>query len=101
MGRGSVRVVLPDRCHASDGEALRFGRSMQFNAGMRYRGQDALLGMLAPIWQVAILGCLLVTIVVAGYKLLMRGPSRMLRGVVVAGGAIVGVIILGVLFTMA
>ena len=74
---------------------------MQFNAHMQYHAQDALLGMLAPIWQIAILACLLVVLVVAGYKLLMRGPSRMLRGVVMAGGAIVGVVLLTMLFSMA
>ena len=68
---------------------------------MQYHAQDALLGMLAPIWQIAILACLLVVLVVAGYKLLMRGPSRMLRGVVMAGGAIVGVVLLTMLFSMA
>jgi hypothetical protein len=73
---------------------------MEFNAHMKPHGQDALLGLLAPIWQIAIMVCLIVVTLVAGYKLLMRGPSRMLRGVVMAGGAVVGVIVIGMLFSM-
>ena len=74
---------------------------MEFNAHMQPHAQDALLGLLAPIWQLAILACLIVVTVVAGHKLLMRGPSRMLRGVVMAGSAVVGVIVIGMLFSMA
>jgi hypothetical protein len=74
---------------------------MELNAHMRLHAEDALLGLLAPIWQLAILACLIVVTVIAGHKLLMRGPSRMSRGVVMAGGAVVGVIVLGMLFSMA
>ena len=73
---------------------------MEFNAHMKPHAQDALLGLLAPIWQIAIMACLIVVTVVAGYKLLLRGPSRMLRGVVMAGVAVVGVIVIGMLFSM-
>ena len=79
---------------------LRVRRAMEFNADMKPHAQDALLGLLAPIWQLAIMVCLIVVTVVAGYKLLMRGPSRMLRGVVMAGSAVVGVIVIGMLFSM-
>lgn len=68
---------------------------------MKPHAQDALLGLLAPIWQFAIMACLIIVTIVAGHKLFMRGPSRMLRGVVMAGGAIVGVIVIGMLFSMA
>ena len=68
---------------------------MEFNAHMRPHAQDALLGLLAPIWQLAIMACLIVVTIVAGHKLLM------LRGVVMAGSAVVGVIVIGMLFSMA
>jgi hypothetical protein len=68
---------------------------------MRVSGADALLGMLFPVWQLVIAVCLVIVTVIAGHKLLMRGPSRMSRGVVVAGGAILGVVLLSVLFSLA
>jgi len=74
---------------------------MELNAPMRLTSEDALLGMLFPMWQLVIAVCLIIVTVVAGHKLLMRGPSRMSRGVVVAGGAVVGVVLLGILFAIA
>jgi len=71
------------------------------NAPMRVSGEDALLGMLFPMWQIVIAVCLVIVTVIAGHKLLMRGPSRMSRGVVVAGGAILGVVLLSLLFSLA
>jgi hypothetical protein len=68
---------------------------------MRYVADDALLGLLAPFWQLVIGLCLVVVTIVAGHRLLMRGPSRMSRAIVVAGGAVVGVVLLGVLLSMA
>lgn len=68
---------------------------------MRVAGEDALLGMLFPVWQIVIAVCLVIVTIVAGHKLLMRGPSRMSRGVVVAGGAIVGVVLVSFLLTLA
>jgi len=74
---------------------------MELNATMRLSAQDALLGLLAPIWQITIAACLLVVTVIAAHKLVMRGPSQMSRGVMMAGGAILGVIAIGVLFSIA
>ncbi|HEY7174545.1 MAG TPA: hypothetical protein VH442_06485 [Micromonosporaceae bacterium] len=74
---------------------------MEFNADMRLYAQDALLGMLAPIWQLTIVACLIIVTVIAAHKLFMRGPSRMSRGIVMAGGAVVGVIAVGILLSMA
>ncbi len=74
---------------------------MEFNAYMRLYAEDALLGLLAPIWQIVISVCLVLVTAVAGVKLFLRGPSSMSRGIVLAGGAIVGVIVVGLLFSMA
>jgi hypothetical protein len=68
---------------------------------MRSYADDALLGLLLPFWQVIIGVCLLVVTVVAAHRLLMRGPSRMSRAIVVAGGAIVGVVVIGLLLSVA
>jgi hypothetical protein len=68
---------------------------------MRSMADDALLGMLLPFWQVVIGVCLVVVTVVAAHRLLMRGPSRMSRAIVMAGTAIVGVIVIGLLLSVA
>jgi hypothetical protein len=73
---------------------------MEFNALMRLYAQDALLGMLAPIWQATIAACLIVVTVIAAHKLFMRGPSRMSRGIVMAGSALVGVLVVGFLVSI-
>jgi hypothetical protein len=68
-------------------------------ARMRLSAGEALLGMLAPMWQLVIGVLVLVVVVVSMHRLLLRGPSRMNRAVVVMGGAIIGVFLLGVLFS--
>lgn len=74
---------------------------MEFNASMPLLAEDALLGMLFPFWQLVIALCLVGVSVVAAHKLLMRGPSRMSRAIIVAGGAVVGVLVIGLLVSMA
>jgi len=68
-------------------------------ARMRWSAAETLLGMLAPMWQLVIGVLVLVVVVVSLHRLLLRGPSRMNRAVVVMGGAIIGVFLLGVLFS--
>ena len=68
---------------------------------MRVAAEDALLGLLFPIWQAAIGVCMLVVLVVAGHRLVLRGPSRMSRAIVLSGGAIVGVLMVALVFSMA
>jgi hypothetical protein len=63
-------------------------------AGM---SQDALLGLLFPVWQLLIGACVLVTVVLCGWRLLRRGPSRMTRALIVTGGAALGLATLGLL----
>jgi hypothetical protein len=58
---------------------------------------DALLGMLFPIWQLAIGLCLLAVLVVSVRRLAARGPSRMTTALLVTGSAVVGLAVLGVL----
>jgi hypothetical protein len=58
---------------------------------------DALLGMLLPLWQLTIGACVLAAVVVAGWRLSHRGPSRMTRALVVTGTAIVALAVIGVL----
>jgi hypothetical protein len=68
---------------------------------MRVVAEDAILGLLYPIWQVVIGICLLGVSVVAAHKLLMRGPSRMSRAIVVMGSAIICIIAVGFLLSVA
>jgi hypothetical protein len=59
--------------------------------------QDALLDLLLPVWQVAIGLCVLAAVVVAGFRLARRGPSRVTTGLLVTGGAVVALCALGLL----
>ena len=63
-------------------------------AGM---SQDALLGLLFPVWQLAIGVAVLATVALSTRRLLRRGPSRMTRALIVTGGAALGLATLGVL----
>lgn len=58
---------------------------------------DALLDLLMPLWQVVIGVLVLVTLVVAGHRILMRGPSRMGGAMLLAGGAVIGLAVIGYL----
>ena len=67
------------------------------NGGM---SQDALLGQLFPLWQFAIGGCVLVTVVLCTRRLLRRGPSRMTRAMIVTGSAAIGLATLGLVLAV-
>jgi hypothetical protein len=58
---------------------------------------DAVLDLLMPLWQVVIGLLVLVTLVVAGRRILMRGPSRMGGAMLLAGGAVIGLAVVGYL----
>jgi hypothetical protein len=64
---------------------------------MAVMAQDGLLGLLYPLWQFAIGGCVLVTLVLATRRLMRRGPSRMTSALLVTGGAAVCLAVLGLL----
>jgi hypothetical protein len=61
---------------------------------------DALLDLLMPLWQVVIGVLVLVTLVVAGHRILMRGPSRMGGAMLLAGGAAIGLAVVGYLVNL-
>jgi hypothetical protein len=50
---------------------------------------EALTGLLMPFWQLLIGLVVLVTVVVAAYRLVQRGPSRMGGAMLLVGGAVV------------
>lgn len=52
---------------------------------------DPLLGMLLPVWQLAIGLFVVAAVVVAGVRLAQRGPSRITTGLLVTGAAIVAI----------
>lgn len=58
---------------------------------------DALLDLLMPLWQAVVGVLVLVTLVVAGHRIFMRGPSRMGGAMLLAGGAVIGVAVVGYL----
>jgi hypothetical protein len=66
---------------------------------MASMSQDALLGMLFPLWQVVIGGCVLVVLVVSTRRLIRRGPSRMGRALIVSGSAALALAVLGLLLS--
>jgi hypothetical protein len=53
--------------------------------------RDALLGLLAPAWQILITGCLVVVLVFGLRRLGRRGTSRMNTAILVTGGLIVAI----------
>jgi hypothetical protein len=59
--------------------------------------QDALLNLLLPAWQIAIGLCVLAAVVVAGFRLARRGPSRITTALVLTGGTVLGICALGLL----
>ena len=52
---------------------------------------DALLGLLAPAWQILITGCLVVVLIFGLRRLGSRGASRMNTAILVTGGLIVAI----------
>ena len=58
---------------------------------------DALLDLLLPLWQLVIGALVLVTVVVSTHRLIRRGPSRMGGAMLLAGGAVIGLAVLGYL----
>ena len=66
---------------------------------MTAMSQDALLGLLFPVWQLAIGTCVLATVAVCARRLLRRGPSRMNRALIVSGTAAIGLATVGILLT--
>jgi hypothetical protein len=58
---------------------------------------EALTGLLMPFWQLLIGLVVLVTVVVAAYRLILRGPSRMGGAMLLVGGAVVCVAVLSYL----
>jgi hypothetical protein len=58
---------------------------------------EALTDLLMPFWQLVIGLIVLVTVVVAGYRLFLRGPSRMGGAMLLIGGAVVCVAIVSYL----
>ena len=58
---------------------------------------DALLDLLSPLGQLVIGILVLVTLVVSLHRLFLRGPSRMGGAMLLAGGAAVGLAVIGYL----
>ena len=58
---------------------------------------DALLDLLAPLWQLVIGLLVLLTVIVAVRRLVRRGPSRMGGAMLVFGGAVVCVAVVSYL----
>jgi hypothetical protein len=73
---------------------------MEFNARMRPGADEALLDLLVPFWQMVIGVVVVGVTVLATHKLLMRGPSRMSRAIVLTGGAVLGLLLLGIVLTI-
>lgn len=58
---------------------------------------DALLSLLLPFWQGIIAVCVVLAVVVAAARLARRGRSRMRTGLLVTGGAVLGIMLVGAL----
>ncbi|MEV0133642.1 hypothetical protein AB0H83_34920 [Dactylosporangium sp. NPDC050688] len=60
---------------------------------------DALLELLFPVWQFVIGVVVVLVVVIATYRLALRGPSRMGTVLLVTGAVIVGITVFGILST--
>lgn len=60
-----------------------------------------LLGVLYPFWQLLIGVCLIGVSVISAHRLILRGPSRMNRAIVITGTTVVCMIALGFLLSIA
>jgi hypothetical protein len=58
---------------------------------------ETLTGLLVPFWQLVIGLVVLVTVVVSGFRLFQRGPSRMGGAMLLVGVAVVCVAVLSYL----
>jgi hypothetical protein len=58
---------------------------------------DDVSDLLVPFSQLVIGLLVLVALVVAGYRIFMRGPSRMGGAMLLAGGAVIGLAVVGYL----
>jgi hypothetical protein len=61
---------------------------------------DALLDLLFPAWQLVIGALVLVAVVVSMHRLFLRGPSRMGGAMLLAGGAAIGLAVIGYLLQL-
>jgi hypothetical protein len=61
---------------------------------------EALLSLLEPLWQLVIGALVLVTVMVSLYRLFLRGPSRMGGVMLLAGGAAIGLAVVGTLIRL-
>ncbi|MFV2104502.1 hypothetical protein [Micromonospora sp. LOL_024] len=59
--------------------------------------EDALLGLLLPIWQLIIGAFVLFAVLVSVKRLARRGPSRMSTALLITAAAIAGFALVGVL----
>jgi hypothetical protein len=59
--------------------------------------EDALLGLLLPVWQLVIAVLVLFAVVASVRRLARRGPSRMTTALLVTAAAIAGLAVVGVL----
>jgi hypothetical protein len=68
--------------------------------GVTTGAQDGgLLGLLHPGWQAALAVFLLLVLVLGGYRLFQRGPSRMGKALLVIGALILALMLLGLLLS--
>jgi hypothetical protein len=63
-------------------------------AGM---SRDSGLGVLFPMWQLVIGGCVLAAVVLSVGPLLRRGPTRMSRALIVTGTAALAIAAVGIM----
>ncbi|MFY1651550.1 hypothetical protein ACN27J_11735 [Solwaraspora sp. WMMB762] len=58
---------------------------------------DAISALLLPFWQIVIGAVVVVAVIVSIHRLILRGPSRMTKALLILGGAIISLAVIGVL----
>ncbi|GAB3185552.1 hypothetical protein GCM10027259_46940 [Micromonospora palomenae] len=97
--RSGRRAGVPDRIGAPAGR--RRARVAAMDPVSRSPAvtlaDEALLGLLAPFWQLVIAAVVLAVVVLSAARLARRGRSRMTTALLVTVAAIVGLTVIGVL----
>jgi hypothetical protein len=93
------RAGVPDRIGAPPGR--RRARVAAMDSVSRSPAvtlaDEALLGLLAPFWQLVIAAVVLAVVVLSTARLARRGRSRMTTALLVTAAAIVGLTVIGML----
>lgn len=63
----------------------------------RILAQETLLSLLLPVWQATVGACVLLALILSVRVFVRRGRSRMTTALLLTGGAVIGLVAIGIL----